>query len=355
MKILLYSDIHISRTSSILPLNSSNPKYTYRQNMILELGKYLADIADKYTPDLIINLGDTFDNHTLTSYDIDVASEFFKCFEHINIPHLVIVGNHEMINQDFNAIRILNNITNIRVISQSCSIDTNDLVLGKSLESLQLAFLPYCDYKDILEFPTGQLLFSHIDIAGSSIRKNVVLPTGIEQTTLKNNYKLIFNGHIHKPSIMQNIINVGSTTTHSFSDDEDSVPQCYIYDTETNDLQIFKPTCCPLFRKCNISTLQELTEYVDNLDSNYKYILHITCPYEIKEDVKVYIRDNDKVLNQRLNLKITQKEEQLKQQQEKLNDVHLNEDVIKSFNDFLDTTELKYPKELYSQVLNEEV
>ena len=41
MRIFIYSDLHISRTSSIMPLTSSINKYTYRQNMILELGKYL--------------------------------------------------------------------------------------------------------------------------------------------------------------------------------------------------------------------------------------------------------------------------------------------------------------------------
>ena len=40
MKIFMYSDVHISKTSSIMPNNSDN-KYTYRQNMIIETGKYL--------------------------------------------------------------------------------------------------------------------------------------------------------------------------------------------------------------------------------------------------------------------------------------------------------------------------
>ena len=37
MKIFMYSDLHISKTSSIFPLTSKNHKYTYRQNMIIEL------------------------------------------------------------------------------------------------------------------------------------------------------------------------------------------------------------------------------------------------------------------------------------------------------------------------------
>ena len=64
MRILMYSDLHISKTSSILPLSSDNPKYSYRQNMIIETGKYLANLVKQEKPDMIINLGDTFDQHT---------------------------------------------------------------------------------------------------------------------------------------------------------------------------------------------------------------------------------------------------------------------------------------------------
>ena len=78
MKILLYSDLHISRTSSIMPTTISNSKYTFRQNMIIELGKFLTLIAENEKPDLIINLGDTFDQCTITSYDVQTASGFFS-------------------------------------------------------------------------------------------------------------------------------------------------------------------------------------------------------------------------------------------------------------------------------------
>ena len=113
MRIFMNSDLHISKTSSIMPQNITGSKYSYRQQKILETGNYLVDIIDKEKPDLIINLGDTFDQHTLTSYDISIASEFFKCFRYLSIPHLVLVGNHEMVNYEFNAIDILSNIDNI--------------------------------------------------------------------------------------------------------------------------------------------------------------------------------------------------------------------------------------------------
>lgn len=150
---------HISKTSSIIPIENDD-NYTYRQKMIIETGKYLIDIIDKEQPGFIINLSDNFGQHTITSYNINVASEFF-------ISHLVLVWNHEMIIQEFNAIKILSNINNITVISEPCIIDSNYLLSLNDKEDkneIKLAFLPYCKHIDILEFPEGTYLFSHQDI-----------------------------------------------------------------------------------------------------------------------------------------------------------------------------------------------
>lgn len=355
MRIFMYSDLHISRTSSIMPLTSSINKYTYRQNMILELGKYLENIIDEQKPDLIINLGDTFDNHTITSYDIDIASKFFECFRMLNIPHIVLVGNHEMINQDFNAIEILNNINNITVISEPSTVNT-DIILSTKLSlqqpNVKLAFLPYCDYRDILEFPDGDFLFSHQDIQGSCIREDFKLPNGIDQNDLSK-YKLVFNGHIHKSSIMKNIINVGSISTHSFSDDQENVPKCYIFDTNTLDLTTYKPTCCPLFRKVEIKkNISELYAFMDQLDKNYKYILHIICPFELKDEIKSFIEQNEFVINSRISIIGSIKEVK---EENKNNTINLssNIDILQNFKDFLNITDLKYPLELYADVLKE--
>jgi len=349
MKIFIYSDLHISRTSSIMPIGNDD-KYTYRQKMILETGKYLENIIDQEKPDLILNLGDTFDQHTITSYDIDVASEFFKCFRMFNIPHLVLVGNHEMINQEFNAIKILSNINNITVISEACTVDPK--LFTNIQDNIKLAFLPYCNHKDILEFPEGDFLFSHQDIQGSIIRGNFALPEGIDPNILKDKYKLVFNGHIHKSSISGNVINVGSISTHSFSDDEESVPQCYIFDTETLDLKTFKPTVCPLFRKFNIeSNISELENFLNKLNKSYKYILHITCPFELKEAVKQFLTDNSEyIISNRLSVKVS-KEEKLDDNSESLLNLQSNIDIKQSFKDFLDITDLKLPRTYYDKVL----
>ena len=351
MKILIYSDLHISRTSSILPA-STDSKYTYRQQMILKTAEFLENVVMQTLPDLIINCGDTFDQHTITSYDVEVASQFFSHFDMINIPHLVLVGNHEMINENFNAIALLDNISNIKVISQDTSINSNEIIPNTNIK---LAFLPYCDFKSITSFPEGDYLFSHQDIAGSCIRGDFKLPDGLDSNVLKTKYKLVFNGHIHKSSIFNNVINVGSITTHSFSDDENTIPQCYLFDTDTNNLTAFKSNCCPLFRHHQVQTVLDLTNYLDSLDKLYTYVLHITCPYEIKEEVKQILSAANYIVNSRITVKI-ENATLLESKAELQNDINLqsNIDIKHSFTDFLNTITIdKYPKNMYLDVLKE--
>ena len=353
MKLLLYSDVHISKTSSILPLNVSASKFSFRQNMIIETGKYLANLADEQKVDMIINLGDTFDVHTVTSYDIVTASEFFKCFRYLSVPHLVLVGNHEMINNDFNAVEILSNINNITVIDEPCRTGVATLLKGDSSEQINLAFLPYSNYKDIIEFPEGDFLFSHQDIQGSYIRGDITLPDGISTDVLKTKYKLVFNGHIHKPSIFGNVVNVGSVTTHSFADDELSVPQCYIFDTATLNLSTFKPTICPLFRKLDVVDKFDLCKQLDNLDKNYKYIINCSCPFDCKEEIKTILSTNPNILNHRLCTKITKDSVDEASEKSEVILQASNIDINKSFKEFLDTVDIKFPKQLYLNVLEE--
>lgn len=355
MKILLYSDVHISRTSSIFPTTYKDTNYTYRQMMLKQTGQWLSVLAKQNNPNLIINLGDTFDQHTLTSYDTEIARQFFSEFSDINIPHFVLIGNHEMINEEFNAVAMLDNVSNITIIKDPTSLQFKDSTL---------AFLPYRHTKDIIDLPKGDFLFSHNDIYGSPVRGTFKLEAGISPALLKQNYKLVFNGHIHKSSMFENIINVGSCTTHSFSDDNNWEPHAYLFDTETLNLETFTNTFCPLFKTFDIKSLEDFNQVIAGLNKNRKYILHITCPFEIKDEVKSMLetyktinteteKDQEFIINSKLNVKVqSQNNKQLLETKQINNNIKTNLDVTKSFNDFLELTDLKFPKQLYIDVVN---
>ena len=248
-----------------------------------------------------------------------------------------------MINSDFNAVALLNNIKNITVVSEPYSVD----YMG-----IKLAFLPYCDYNYLLTYPEGDILFSHNDIQGSTVRGDFKLPDGIETQTLKR-YKVVFNGHIHKPSIFENVINVGSITTHSFSDDNDFIPQCYIFNTETMKMEnVIQSTACPLFRKIEVKDTNQLNDRIQEFRSQqyYKFVLQVTCPYNIKEDIKQILDNTDIIVSYRLSVKTDKTDNEInKPVIESFNNI----DIKQNFNQFLETLDLKYPLDVYKTVLEE--
>ena len=340
MKLFLYSDVHISKTSSILPLTSSKEGYTYRQDMIIKTAQWMHDIIMQNNIDMIINLGDTFDQNTLTSYDIVTASTFFYQMPS-NKPHIVLCGNHEMLNRSFNSIKLFDNIDGVQVIDTPTEIDG-------------LLFIPYCDSKDLNlnNYNGSDYLFLHHDIYGSQIAPGRVLDFGISQSDLSK-FKKVFNGHVHAASKFANIINVGSVTTHSFADSSESYPRCYIFDTVTQELQEFKNYNCPLFRKLKIETLDELRYWITNggYDTQWTTVLNVECPFEIKEQVDEYLSNAKSVISYRVMTKSVKQEGE----QKEVSNIESNLDVKKSFKDFLNSgIELRYPVSLYNEMLEEQ-
>ena len=80
--------------------------------------------------------------------------------------------------------------------------------------------------------------------------------------------------------------------------------------------------------------------------------MHIICPFEIKEDVKKYLDDNSLIIANRLNVRISKKDVSLEETQTNLN-LQSNIDVKQSFKEFLNEVELKYPIDIYNNILNE--
>ena len=93
----------------------------------------------------------------------------------------ILVSSFEYLNINITKEIATNLITGIRHPDADLSNTPKD-------ENIKLAFLPYCNHKDILEFPEGDFLFSHQDIQGSIIRGSFTLPDGIDPNILKDKY-----------------------------------------------------------------------------------------------------------------------------------------------------------------------
>ena len=294
MKLGIYTDLHCSYTSSIMPLYSDNSMYTTRLNMIVNSGKWMYDLFDKHNVDLIANLGDTFDKNIIKSEELTAISEFYSYSK--GVDEIVLVGNHEMVNSEFNAISVLDNYPFIKVYDKPEKI--SDII----------SVMPYMKpedikYDDICEL-SNKILLSHIDIKGSSIRTGYDLEYGIDPEYLSINFESSFNGHIHKRGKVNTsdnlVINVGSISSISFSDSNSYIPGITIYNTETKEIKFFQNPHSILFRKYHVIDMSNLISIVKNLQKDYKYIIGLEVPYDIKDEVREYINSLSIVIASRI-------------------------------------------------------
>lgn len=275
MKILIYTDLHCSYNSSILPLYTSEKTegkmYTTRLDMIVKTGEWIAQIAKENDVDMLVNGGDTFDSTTVRTEELDAITQFFKSFDDLCIPHIVVVGNHEKVNDEFNAVKILSGFKNVAVCQEPTKV--NEV----------LSVLPYMDSKkvtpDLLKPLSNKLLVSHVDIQGSCLRDSYILDAGVNPELFAEYFKLTANGHLHtaeKLETSQNQVwNIGGVSSISFVDNQDYVPRIVIYDSKTGKFKAFKNPHSILFRKIKIDSLKELKSYLNKKDATYRYALTV--------------------------------------------------------------------------------
>ena len=352
MKIGIYSDLHISKTSSIIPLYNGNGNYTTRLQMIIDTGRWMYETFDKNNVDIIVNCGDTLDSSVVKAEELSALNQFYGYSKGIKEYH--IVGNHEM--SDSNGYFYSNSI-----LSAFDFIEIIDVPKTIELDK-KISFLPYRKTEDIpyamIEKLKADILFSHIDIKGSKLRCEYILDTGVEPEYLADNFSLTINGHLHTPEVVETthnrVINIGSVSSISFVDSNTYIPSVCILDTDTMEIERFNNPHSILFRRHNCNNVQDMLEYLRKLNPNYKYILNITCPFNIKQEIKNIVENEEKILAHRIILDTNEFDMVTK----KSNDLNiqsmLNVDVKDEFIKFIKENNLNtYGKiEKYIEVIN---
>lgn len=308
MKIGIYSDVHISRNNGIMPLylNKNENGYTTRLDFCRKAMGYVYQTFSKEKVDLIINCGDTFNSHTVTSDELKCFSEIYgsKMYgsESQRPKEFIIVGNHDKFNDSFSSIDLLNcfKTFNIQVVKD---------YEWDSWEGVDIYLIGYFKteefnqkIQEMLEkYPRQHdkaILFMHGDINGSTLFGSKKITNQIDNEMLYDKFDIVVNGHIHCAEMINKkdnklIMNIGSLTTHSFADSNNHVGSFYVYDTDTdiwvrhiNPYQI-------LFRYYIIENQKDLEELKDKLlmleNDNLSVILKIKCKNKFKDTIEQYL------------------------------------------------------------------
>ena len=302
MKIGIYSDLHLCRTTGIMPLYcKDSDKYTTRLNMIVNTAKWMYDEFEKNGVDFIVNCGDTVDSSVLKADELSALKDFYNYSKGTQEYH--IVGNHEMSDDE-------SRIYSTYILGQLPFVKIFDKSIKIIVDGVKIAFLPYIKPNkisyDIFNELSADILFSHIDIIGSNLRGTYILEDGVEPEILAEKFKMVINGHLHTSEKIEtsknSVWNIGSVSSISFVDSNVYVPSICILDTDTYKIKRIENPHSILFRKYHINSIDDLKNRINSLNKSNKYIVNVKCKYSLKDDVKDFLKSYDNIITSRVTI-----------------------------------------------------
>jgi DNA repair exonuclease SbcCD nuclease subunit len=268
MKLLLIGDPH-------LKINN------FQQSV--DVLRWIESMAHKYKPDVVVNLGDTFDTHGV------VRSELMKEFQnHVmsitrwsGLQYWYVLGNHDQYkpkDSKYHALQTFN-ISGFRLFDKVEHMGDD------------ITIVPYV--QEFADFPlnTKRICITHNTFIGADYgfkREDAGVDAG------KVSADVIISGHIHKRQTFGKVIYPGTPFAHN-SNDVDEVKGLLLYDTETGE-QEFIESPFPKWRSLEftVSATSSLSDFNETLkkelNDNDKFILKVHGP---KVELAAYFKSKE--------------------------------------------------------------
>ena len=307
MKVLLYSDNHFCKSSSII--NSYGDKYSARLENQVKSINWVEELAVINNCDLEICLGDFFDKNVLDAQELTALKEI----QWNNVPKYFIVGNHEMGNNDlsYNSSNVLSQIG--KVIDKPTLIDISNsnyclILLPYILETNRDKLHKYIEqaYKDMGEDGQylwnknlGNILLTHNDIKGIQYG-GFISTSGFEISEIEQESVLCINGHLHNAGkITDKIHLIGNLTGLNFSEDASKYKHyAFILDTETLKFEMVENPYAFNFYKFEIN--ENNIDTLNNVKSNSAVSIKVS--QRLSEEIKEIVYNNPNIIKSRVTL-----------------------------------------------------
>lgn len=187
-------------------------------------------IIDQEKPDLIVNLGDTFDTHAIVRSEI--LTEFMGHVEHsLKIcPYVYLLGNHDQWkpnDSSYHAIRHLKD-----KLKDFHVVDSVQDMFG-------MTFVPYVHKPENFPTNTLQVCVAHQTFKGADYG-DITTKDGVDPDTVSAD--LIISGHIHKKQTLGKVTYPGSPFSQSVND-INQIKGLMMFNLETFEQRFIE---CPL-------------------------------------------------------------------------------------------------------------
>lgn len=265
--------------SKILFLGDPHLKINNFQQSVAFL-KWVDTVVEKYKPDIVCNLGDTFDSHAVVRSEI--SSEFKAHVKRVTLycDYWHVLGNHEMFKPHDATYHAL----------QAFDLP-KFTVFDKRADIGDITIVPYVTNYEDFPLDTNKICITHNTFIGTDYGFKIE-NTGIDAG--KVSADIIISGHIHKRQSFGKVVYPGTPFAHN-ANDVDEIKGLLLFDTKTFE-QEFIESPFPMWKNVEfvvssdnpLSNLNEILKKV--LNSKDKFILKITGP---KVELSAYLKTKE--------------------------------------------------------------
>lgn len=231
---------------------------------------WIDEVIKKEKPDLIVNLGDTFDSHAVIR--AEVLSEFM---EHVYrsmavAPYVYLVGNHDMYKPNDSKYYALKHLKD--------KID-NLYVVDSPTNLFDMTFVPYVHNPDDFPVDTLPICVAHQTFKGANFG-DITTQEGVDSDKISAD--IIISGHIHKKQTLGKVIYPGSPFSQSVSD-INQIKGVMLFDTSTFT-EKFIPCPLPMWKGLRFEitpafSCEDLHEELSQtLNDEDHWVIEITGP-----------------------------------------------------------------------------
>jgi DNA repair exonuclease SbcCD nuclease subunit len=290
-KIIFYTDTHFGNSGDFSHPSSSG--YSTRLDYTMALHQWVLDLVTEHEPDIIINGGDLYKSQgTIEAKAISACTvTMTNMAEKVpNIPHYVLLGNHDFITTD----RSVSSIDWLEKLPPFILIKETQVVDLPSYD-LSLVLCPYYHddseaLRDVLAAAklcrcNKKMFFGHLNLRG--VVESVTRTPGgfseykldkgdskdfVDCKTLSSLFDYSFNGHHHVPQQpFSNVILPGSLQQFTVTEFDYNMRRgVWLIDTDKNTTRLIPNMISPRISK--VFSLKQLDSLEDNCYVIYNHI-----------------------------------------------------------------------------------
>lgn len=268
-----FTDIHFGKKSNSEVHNKDCLRFV---EFFCETVKQNKDI------DHIVFLGDWFDHRNAINIStLNYSYSAMKLLNELNMDIFWIIGNHDLYmrnTRDVHSLPYLDEFKNFILIEKPTIVNKNILFLPYLFEE------EYSSMQSVIN--NADIIYGHLELKGFVVTgASVVLEHGPEHE-LFSSPKRIFTGHFHKRQIKDNVIYIGNTFPHDFSDTNDTERGLAVYDYINDEIEFFDWSDAPSYIRCDLSNLIKNHKKILRKDATVRCLVDIDIDLEQSLDLK---------------------------------------------------------------------